>query len=74
MWLSILYGGVRTKTSRPALGCIDKTAHDAIEKADAERERLHSIIDVIYTICELAGFQVEERIVLRDKKTGRVWR
>ena len=55
-------------------GCIDKTAHDAIEKADAERERLHSIIDVIYTICELAGFRVEERIVLRDKKTGRIWR
>lgn len=63
-------------------GYIDYTAHDAIEHADAERERKkrernhahHKVIETIFTICELAGFEVEGRIVLKDKKTGKVYR
>ena len=27
-----------------------------------------------FYLCELAGFQIEGRIVLVDKKNGRVWR
>ena len=27
-----------------------------------------------FTICELSGFHIEERIIVKDKKTGRIWR
>ena len=26
------------------------------------------------TICELSGFHIEERIIVKDKKTGRIWK
>lgn len=31
-------------------------------------------LDTIFNICELSGFHVEERIVIKDNKTGRIWR
>lgn len=56
----------------------DPTAYHAIQKADRvidpEREHHYKLIGAILRICELAGFSVEERIVLRDKRTGRIWR
>ena len=59
-------------------GYSDPTAAVAladIERASVEEsERFHRLLDLIFGICEIAGFHVEERIVLKDKKTGRVWR
>lgn len=61
---------------RNTSGYFDFTAHDAIERANyiIERDRMHMTIDAIHTICELCGFQIEGRIVLRDKKSRRIWR
>jgi hypothetical protein len=61
---------------RNGSGYYDPTAYKAIKKADAdlELERVNKLIGCIFRICELSDFYVEERIVLRDKRTGKVWR
>lgn len=55
-----------------ASGYSDPTAYKAITSADAER--FHKLLNTIFTICELSGFHLEERIVLKDTQTGKVWR
>ena len=42
--------------------------------ADADDERFHKLLDTIFSICELSNFHIEERIVIKDKKTGKIWR
>ena len=37
-------------------------------------EKMTRLLNIIFEICDLAGFSVENRIVLRDKKTGKVWK
>jgi hypothetical protein len=62
---------------RNASGCWDLTAYEAIRnvdrEADAER-RYKKLLSTIFYICDLAGFHIEGRITIRDKKTGKVWR
>lgn len=41
---------------------------------DKEKIRLQRLIKTLFYICDLAGFHIEERIVLRDKYSGNVWR
>lgn len=55
-------------------GYPDPTAYKAIKNIEDENDRLNKVIWIIRTICELAGYNVEERIVLRDLKTGKIWR
>lgn len=58
-----------------AEGYSDPTAYQAIRNIEREdEERFHKLLKAIFNICELSGFQVDERIVLRDLKTGKVWR
>ena len=57
-----------------ASGCKDLTAYKAIKKIEREEERFSKLLQTIFNVCDLAGFRVEGRIVLEDKKTGRVWR
>lgn len=62
------------KLRKNGSGYSDPTAYKAIKRVDADRERMMKLLDLIFTISDYAGFHVEERIVLKDKKTGRVWR
>lgn len=55
-------------------GYSDPTAYRAIQNIDREEERFFKLLYAIFDICELAGFRVEGRIVLVDKRSGRVWR
>ncbi len=60
-------------------GCLDMTAYKAIQAADrkddAEAEaRFKKLLSTIFYICDLAGFHIEGRLEIRDKKTGKVWR
>lgn len=61
-----------------AEGYSDPTAYEAIRNAErsaeADDDRFHKLLDTIFTICELAGFHIEERIIIKDKKTGKIWR
>ena len=63
---------------RNASGYTDMTAFKAIKHADRasldESDRFHKLLDTILYIIKLAGFEVEGRIVLKDKRTGRIWR
>jgi hypothetical protein len=59
---------------RNSSGYADPTAHAAIKNIDAENERFQKLLTAIFTICDLAGFHLEERIVVRDKRTGKIWR
>ena len=72
-----------------AEGYSDPTAYEAIKRvADSEKEkflkkwqderdadyRFRKLLDTIFSICELSGFHIEGRIVVKDKKTGKIWR
>lgn len=52
----------------------DPTAYKAIKNIDKEYERVRKLLRTIFYICKVAGFKIEGRIVLVDKKTGRIWR
>lgn len=56
-----------------ASGCKDLTAYHAIENIDGEK-RLKCLLAEIFRLCDKSGFHLEGRLVLRDKKTGKIWR
>lgn len=74
------------RLKRNAEGYPDPTAYKAIKNIDAaekkssrdkdqeESERFHKVLDTIYNVCALSDFHIGERIVLVDKRTGRIWR
>lgn len=55
-------------------GYKDSTAYKVLKKEQLEEERFKRLMATIFYICENAGFHIEERVVIRDKRTGRVWR
>lgn len=57
-----------------AEGYADPTAYEAMKNLNKDDERFHKLLNTIFTICELSGFHLEERIVLRDEQTGKIWR
>lgn len=59
-------------------GIKDPTAYEALanirnEERESE-ERLKKLLKKIFRDCEKAGFHLEERVILKDKATGKVWR
>lgn len=56
-----------------AEGYSDPTAYQVL-KREQEEERFKRLMATIFYICENAGFHIEERIVIKDKRTGRIWR
>lgn len=57
-----------------AEGYLDLTAYEAMKHMEKEDERFHKLLHTIFYLCELAGFEIEGRIVLVDKKSRRIWR
>lgn len=57
-----------------ASGYFDPTAYEAIKHVDEEDKRFHELLRTIHYICEMAEFKIDGRIVLKDLKTGRIWR
>ena len=58
-----------------AEGYSDPTAYHAIKNLESEdHEKVFRLLGCIFRICELAGFTIENRIILRDNKTGKVWK
>ena len=56
-------------------GYYDLTAFEAIQNLEREEEeRFHKLLHTLFYLCDLAGFEVQERIVLLDKKTKKVWK
>ena len=77
---SDLFGGLIQDTTEEkelkvnGSGCPDPTAYEAIMRAEVDAERHRKLIGCLLRICELSDFSLEERIVVRDKRTGKVWR
>lgn len=59
---------------RNSEGYSDPTAGMAIKRVDQEYERFRLLVDTLHKITKLAGFHIEEKIVLKDRRTGRIWR
>lgn len=61
---------------RNASGCNDPTPYKAIKHIEQTEEevRYYKLLHTLFHVCELGGFEVEGRIQLKDKKTGRIWR
>lgn len=59
---------------RNGSGYVDPTAEQAIREVTKEQRRVSQTIDVIYAVARLGGFDIAERIVLKDKKSGHIWR
>lgn len=55
-------------------GCFDPTAYQAIKNVDKEAQRVHRLVEALRAVCAVAGFEIEGRIALRDKRTDKVWR
>ncbi len=67
-----------TNERKNSEGYDDPTAYMAIKNIEREEykayERVRSLLKTIFYICDLAGFSVENRIVLMDKKSKKVWK
>ena len=62
---------------RNASGYMDPTAYEAIRNVEREaeaEERFKKLLNTSFYITELAGFHIEGRLTIRDKKTGKIWR
>lgn len=57
-----------------AEGYYDLTVYEAMRNIERDEERFHKLLDMIFALCELSDFHIEERIVIKDKRTGKVWR
>ena len=66
--------GDRNNPRCNAKGYSDPTAFEALRNLEREDERFHRLLYTLFYLCELADFEIEGRIVLIDKKTGRIWR
>ena len=55
-------------------GYSDPTAYEAIKNIESDDARFQKLLTIIFGACDLAGFRVEERIVLKDLKSGKVYR
>ena len=66
--------GDRNNPRCNAEGYSDPTAFEALRNLEREDERFHRLLHTLFYLCELADFEIEGRIVLIDKKTGRICR
>ena len=70
--------GEKDMNKNNAEGYPDPTAYMGLEeivKEEVKRDRqIARVIRVAKTAAELGGFEIEGRIVLREKKTGKVFR
>lgn len=50
------------------------TAYQAMMNLEIEELRFKKLLRSIKDVCDLADFEIEGRVVLIDKRSGRVWR
>ncbi|MEY8573702.1 hypothetical protein AALD01_04725 [Oscillospiraceae bacterium 21-37] len=62
------------KDRKNSEGYSDPTAYEAMKTIHREEDRFNKLRRAILNIVEVAGFEIKGKLVLVDKKTGRVWR
>lgn len=73
----------RNNVSRNGSGYYDGVAARAVRNADRaakqnegrtdEEIRFKKLLGTLFNVCELSGFSIESRMVIRDKVTGKIW-
>ena len=62
-------------SSKNAEGYDDYTPYKALKNIQKEDDiRFYKLLHTIFHVCELAGFEVQGRIEMIDRKTGKLWR
>lgn len=56
-----------------ASGCKDLTTYLALKNIESE-ERFKKFLKEVFQLSERYGFRIENRLEIRDKKTGKKWR
>lgn len=59
---------------RNGSGYTDPTAYKALKRIDKNEKRVTRVIKTLQEVAHIAGFEIEGRITLIDKKTGDIWR
>lgn len=62
------------KLRKNSEGYNDPTAFAAFENIDREERRFKKLLKTIFSLCELAGFELQSRLVLVDKRSGKQWK
>lgn len=79
------YDGVAAKAVRKVDGeYIKEMANKGVRKRDRAYDgnvgrsddeiRFKKLLGTIFNMCELAGFSIESRMVVKDKTTGKIWK
>ena len=55
-------------------GYSDPTAAETIKHADEAYDRFNKLLGIIFKLCEISGFHLESKIIVRDNKTGKILR
>ena len=59
---------------RNGSGYMDPTAYRALKNVSEDEKKVSKLVKTLQAVAHLAGYEIEGRIVLRDRKTGREWR
>ena len=59
---------------RNSEGYYDPTPYPALREETEQENRMSRLVHAVRCIIDLAGFELVGRIVLRDKKSGRMFR
>lgn len=59
---------------RNGSGYSDPTAYKALKNISEEEKRISKLVKTLQAVAHLAGYEIEGRIVLIDRKTGKEWR
>ena len=63
-----------------ASGCWDFTAYDAMRNIDDKDKKgvrdymFDRLLKSIFKLCDKSGFKICNRIILQDKKTGKIYK
>lgn len=64
----------KNDVSKNASGYSDPTAAEAITHADEAYNRFNKLLGIIFKLCEISGFHLESKIIVRDNETGKILR
>ena len=55
-------------------GYDDSTAYAALRKIQKEEQRIREIVNALHRVANIAGFKIDNRIILTDIKTGKTYK
>lgn len=64
----------KSDVSKNTSGYSDPTVAEAITHADEAYDRFNKLLGIIFKLCDISGFHLESKIIVRDNKTGKILR